>query len=307
MATDVVLPLWLDEFIFGKLVAKYSPDYVRYEYNLDLSKEETRIYLGTYFPRSYAEAIVLFTELYSKTTYFEHIKQFSSLNVMDLGCGSGGEIIGLMSFLENRLPQLRTVNVMAIDGNHEALRLYESVMRAYASQSRLNINYTVGPAFIEKEDDLELIVSIAGNKFDVILSFKAICELVAKKRIVGNAYAYCANMLAANLSNQGIMLLEDVTVLSKVVGMFLPFYMNKGLNDFLRNTSKYKSVLPISCRKHEIDCKAGCFFSKVIQVTHSKKRHDTSKVTYRFIGLSSLADSVIKTDAEDINCKYERN
>ena len=48
-------PEWLDNYIFNILKAKYSPDYIRFEYNLNLNKDEVLIYLGTYFPRSYIE------------------------------------------------------------------------------------------------------------------------------------------------------------------------------------------------------------------------------------------------------------
>lgn len=60
LASD--LPEWLDNYIFNILNAKYSPDHVRFEYNLNLSKEEVLIYLGTYFPRSYIEINSLFTD-----------------------------------------------------------------------------------------------------------------------------------------------------------------------------------------------------------------------------------------------------
>lgn len=51
----VVLPTWLDTFIFDKLSAKYcrqNKDMVVLEWGLDDIKK----YLGTYFPRSYAES-----------------------------------------------------------------------------------------------------------------------------------------------------------------------------------------------------------------------------------------------------------
>lgn len=303
-SSSISLPAWLDEYIFGKLGAKYSPDHIRYEYNLNLDKKETLTYLGTYFPRSYAEAIVLFEELCSKTKYLEHMKTYQSLNVLDLGCGTGGEILGLLSFMEKHLIELQTVNILAIDGNHESLRLYEEVMNAYKTHSRFNINNKVGPAFIENEDDLELIASIIGDKFDVILSFKAICELVAKKRINGNAYEHCTGILAPHLAEQGIMLLEDVTILSDVVGMFLPYYMNKGINDCLRNESPtYKTILPSSCRNHENTCMSGCFYNKKITVSHSRKTCDVSKIIYRFVGRLPFVNEISPADYEDIECK----
>lgn len=53
--SKTVLPHWLDKKIFNEHQAIYAPEHERYEYNLDLNEEELKVYLGTYFPRSYAE------------------------------------------------------------------------------------------------------------------------------------------------------------------------------------------------------------------------------------------------------------
>ena len=50
LKTDTRLPDYIDDFIFNKLNAIYAPDFQRFEYNLDLTGEEIRKYLGTYFP-----------------------------------------------------------------------------------------------------------------------------------------------------------------------------------------------------------------------------------------------------------------
>ena len=49
------LPQWVDDLIFDELKAEYAPDHIRFEYNLNLDSKEVLTYLGTYFPRSYAE------------------------------------------------------------------------------------------------------------------------------------------------------------------------------------------------------------------------------------------------------------
>lgn len=53
--SKTILPHWLDKKIFNDHQAIYAPEHERYEYNLDLNEEELKVYLGTYFPRSYAE------------------------------------------------------------------------------------------------------------------------------------------------------------------------------------------------------------------------------------------------------------
>ena len=58
------LPSWLDNFIFGTLCAEYAPDFQRFEYNLNLQHGDNLKYLGTYFPRSYAETFCIFDNLH---------------------------------------------------------------------------------------------------------------------------------------------------------------------------------------------------------------------------------------------------
>ena len=60
-----VLPKWLDSLIFDDLSASYcrqNQDMVVLEWDCDNIKK----YLGTYFPRSYAESFCIFSNFLSK-------------------------------------------------------------------------------------------------------------------------------------------------------------------------------------------------------------------------------------------------
>lgn len=61
----VVLPTWLDTIIFDDLSASYcrqKKDMVVLEWNRDDIKK----YLGTYFPRSYAESYCIFSDFFKR-------------------------------------------------------------------------------------------------------------------------------------------------------------------------------------------------------------------------------------------------
>ena len=299
-------PIWLDEFIYGQLGAKYAPDFNRYTYNVDLNPEELKIYLGTYFPRSFVECRYLFLLLFQRTNYADIMRHKQTLNILDFGCGSGGNLMGFLEFADCYLPDLQHVNIIAIDANHGALRLCEKVVAEFQKRSRLSISMMPGPAFVGDNDGLCLICSILDQKFDVILSFKAICELVAKKRIDTNAYRYCASLLSAKLADDGIMLFVDVTVKSDVVGMFVPQYMNTGLNEFVVDSGgEYATILPVSCRKNGSRCKCGCFFSEILHLQHSHAVSERTKIVYRFMGHRALSEQICKTQDMDISCKYK--
>ena len=88
--SKTIIPHWLDLALFNHLSAVYSPEYKKFEYNLDIDSEDVKVYLGTYFPRSYAEAFCIFDDLFKSRQYMEELKRVPVINILDYGCGTGG-------------------------------------------------------------------------------------------------------------------------------------------------------------------------------------------------------------------------
>lgn len=183
------LPVWLDKYIFETLGAKYQPSYDRFSYNLDLNKDESKVYLGTYFPRSFAEEYIIFNTLFQDEVFFSQIKNKSSIKILDFGCGSGGEVFGLLHVIENHIPHDVNIKIVGIDGNQNALRIFEKIAEQYNLRGKNQIDIRIAPCFIESESDLSDIFEIIGTEyFDFILTSKAIGEFekketIARKRI----------------------------------------------------------------------------------------------------------------------------
>lgn len=289
---EFTLPIWIDDLIYNKLGAKYSPDHVRFEYNLDLNEKEVLVYLGTYFPRSLVEVYSLFRELLCESNYQRIVGKKKKANILDIGCGTGGDIIGLLLFIDKYLPFIDSVNILAIDGNQKALRLFEKILAAYKKESRLEIVETIGPAFIEEEGDLDLISQVVSDDFDFIISCKAICEMLAKDRIRNNAYKRTASLLAKKLSPNGILLIEDVTVKTQSLQEFIPIVLNKELNEFVRENPTFSTLAPTVCREYGNNCYKGCFMKKIVTLSHSNKQNEISKIVFRFISRKEFADKI---------------
>lgn len=290
---DVDLPNWLDRYLFFDLGAKYSPNHSRFEYNLNLNIDEIKVYLGTYFPRSFVEVKSIFEEFSQNSNYLSLVGERTSVSILDLGCGTGGDIFGLLSFLEKYEPSLESVKLLAIDGNQMALRFFEKIMAEFKKHSRLKIDYRIGPVFIESENDLNLVSDVLLDKYDLILSCKAICEMLAKKRIENRAYKQMASMLSSKLTDEGIMLIEDVTIKSPATGKFIPYMLNAELNEFVAENDDFATIYPTACKDKESKCINGCFFKKEIRVTHSAKNNDISKIIYRIIGKKPFAENIV--------------
>lgn len=290
---DVDFPKWLDKYLFSDLGAKYSPNHSRFEYNLNLNTGEIKVYLGTYFPRSFVEVKSIFEEFSQNSNYLSLVGERTSVSILDLGCGTGGDIFGLLSFLEKYEPPLESVKLLAIDGNQIALRFFEKIMAEFKKHSRLKIDYRIGPVFIESENDLNLVSDVLSDKYDLILSCKAICEMLAKRRIKNKVYKQTASMLSSKLTDKGIMLIEDVTIKSPATEKFIPYMLNAELNEFVAENDEFATIYPTACKDKESKCINGCFFKKEIRVTHSAKNNDISKIIYRIIGKKPFAENIV--------------
>ena len=289
----VDLPNWLDRYLFSDLGAKYSPNHSRFDYNLNLNRGEIKVYLGTYFPRSFVEVKSIFEEFSQNSNYLSLVGERTFVSILDLGCGTGGDVFGLLSFLEKNEPSLETVKLLAIDGSQIALRFFENIMAEFKKHSKLKIDYRIGPVFIESENDLNLVSDVLSDKYDLILSCKAICEMLAKNRIKNKAYKQTASMLSSKLKDKGIMLIEDVTIKSPATEKFIPYMLNAELNEFVAENDDFTTIYPTACKDKESKCINGCFFKKEIRVTHSAKSNDISKIIYRIIGKKPFVENFV--------------
>lgn len=176
---SVILPKWIDDLIFKVLSAKYSrknKDLVVLEWE----KDEVLTYLGTYFPRSFAEAYCIFLEYFSK--FKRQYKTKTSISLFDFGCGTGGEIIGFIVAVSEILPNIETIELRALDGNVHELRCLEVILDEAASRTGLKIKSQFMPIIIDDFYDMNVVTDVITQKYDFIITFKAICEFVTKKQ-----------------------------------------------------------------------------------------------------------------------------
>lgn len=264
MVDSVSLPLWLDDYIFNQLKANYCPSNSDMTV-IDWDKSNVLNYLGTYFPRSYAEAYCICCRFLRM-----HIGEWQNrerISLFDFGCGTGGEIIGLLTAINECLINVKHIKIVAQDGNHAALRISEKVVKAYSECKKVNVEYKVIPIVIEDHDDFCLLDEGINSKFDIIMSFKAICEFVTKERFKGqNAYTQFVNTFLPKLKDGGIMLLVDVTTYNKVSQQWLPQMMDNGLE---------QTGCRVMARNEG--------YNQVFFVSHSKRIRDISKVAWRII------------------------
>jgi SAM-dependent methyltransferase len=291
LKTETRLPAWLDKLIFNQLNAEYAPDFQRFEYNLDLTEEENLKYLGTYFPRSYAESFCIFDNIFQNIEYLQAIAKKQTLNILSVGCGTGGDLIGLLTIIEKYSNENKTIKIWAIDGNKKALNLLEKIINHHKVRINKTIELQIVNQSIDSFTKLNLtVLGIHDVCFDFILCFKMVCEIIS--RGTENSYYDFVKKFLPLLSETGLCLLLDVTVQTKN-GIYLPILMNRQVNQVLRELKDYQTLLPLPCRKFENICNEPCFTQKHFFVTHKQKAKDLSKVSYRVIGKNKFSNLLI--------------
>ena len=283
------MPHWLDRYIFESLNATYAPEHNRYEYNLDLSDDELKVYLGTYFPRSYAELFCIIDNLFHHAV----IK-----NIIHFGCGTGGELLGLLTALDKYITKPLDIFISACDGSEDAL----AVLHQLVSQSTEKIRHTITLECRKKvmSGESDLNGESLGTDFDFIICSKVACELLSHRVVKINVYSKLASALCPLLSEDGMLILLDVTTKDEKQKYFYPQLMNHELNIFVSEHREYSTLLPLSCGCNS-NCTEYCFMQQTFTVSHSQKANDESRVCYRIIASKYLQDKIYKHLPENVD------
>lgn len=259
---SVILPKWIDDLIFRVLSAKYS----RKNKNLvvlEWKEDDILTYLGTYFPRSFAESYCIFSEYFSKFKY--QYEANTSISLFDFGCGTGGEIIGFIVAVSELLPNVETIELRALDGNVHELRCLEIILAEAASITGLKIESRFMPIIIDDFYDMDVVTDVITQKYDFIITFKAICEFVTKKQFEErNPYEHVINTFLSKLSEIGIVCIADITTYNEIS------------KEWLTNMLDIASEI---CDVTIIDRNQG--YNEEFLVSHSLKKYDKSKIAWR--------------------------
>lgn len=162
---------------------------------------------------------------------------------------------------------MQSINILALDGNNFALRIFERILKQYCTKSSVFITYKVIPLKIDDFYDLSILDNVFTQKFDIVLSFKAICEFVSKQCFKqNNAYTHLAKFFLPRITEDGILLLADVTTYNNILQDWLPHMMDEGLAKANCNVVAQNNG-----------------YNQAFFVTHSRKKDDISKIAWRLI------------------------
>jgi hypothetical protein len=307
MKSDTILPKWLDCLLFDSLGARYEPDWDKFSHNLNLTKDELKVYLGTYFPRSYAEAFCIFDALFNSPSYAAEWRSKTEASILDIGTGTGGNLAGLLTALAKHCPNLNTVTVHGYDGNQAALSANISVLDSLVAHVPFELRVLLTQHHLVSLNNLPMPQL---HSYDFITTFKTGGEIISScNELSIDFYNRFLTLYANLLSTHGLLVLLDVTTKSSHRA-FLPQLINEQASHFIRNNSEFTTLIPVPCYLHEARCSGPCFTQKEFIVTHRAARGDRSRVAYRVVARNECAEafhSSTRTDAMYITCRKATN
>ena len=300
MNTKKHLPKWLYEYIFDQLGSEEKPNPKEYCKNLDSDVEKNKVYLGTYFPRSFAESYCIHENLFNYERYKQSIKGKTKFSIFSVGCGTGGDVLGVLCAIANNLPTINEVEIVAYDGNNIAIDYLMDLTSLDPVKRRFNITSKCIPLPIICREDVDYYLNSMGDNYDLILSFKFVNELMDAGILGNDAFLVLAHLLASKLNDTGLLTLLDVTDVH--LGVYQPKNLNRGLCAFSKAQSEFKTLLPIPCHFEDKKCFGSrCFTNKRFYGSFSF----TDKVAYRVIGRADYVDYLY--DSMKDGFTYSRN
>lgn len=292
------LSAWLDNYIFGNLNAEYAPDFQRFEYNLNLSHEDNLKYLGTYFPRSYAETFCIFDNIFTNDVIKSKYALKTETSILSVGCGTGGDIMGLLTIINKHFASIKRINVVAVDGNEDALNILSQIVEQANRQFHKDVTLFTRQVVFDRINAID-----TNSSFDFIITSKLINEIINKgKGRMDNSYYDFAQAFLPMLKEEGFMLILDVT--TKVgASEFCPILLNRQVNQFVYEHPDFVSIIPIPCANKD-NCQVQCFSQKEFTVSHSRFANDKSRVAYRIL-VKKAFSQILQLTRQDKNARYQ--
>jgi hypothetical protein len=289
----IQLPKYLDDFIFDELGGKYQTR-LNVDINLNNSGHMNQIYLGTYFPRSYSESKHVFNIYFSLPNIKSLYTEKNEINIVDIGTGTGGNVVGLLESIMQNFGNNKTINIITLEGNDNAISYQIKIIDKFKEQNKfsgLNIftkKIVLGTVINFKKEISEIIESIGINKFDIITTSKCLSEFYNKNYVDSiGLYSEYLNLSSKLLNETGLSIIIDITTMDRNnIRPYTPFIINEEVKLFLETNKNIAQIYPVSCALWNQKCQniSNCFKQRIYLISHKYKVEDSSKVCiYGFV------------------------
>ncbi|MCX6153188.1 MAG: class I SAM-dependent methyltransferase [Candidatus Kapabacteria bacterium] len=298
--TKKIVENFLQNLIYNILGGIYKPC-ENVDLNLYNDEEQNKKYLGTYFFRSFTESYTIMSDLFKSKIFAEALTNKDKISILDIGSGTGGNLIGVLTFLAESGLSNKSIVVYSIDGNEIAIASQEIMVKEF--NKKFNTAFIVNThriVFDNKESfktNMNTFLAKINEPFDIIMTFKFISEFYnINARESFGFYQEFLNLFQDKISVNGIVILLDIVSKDKMkqrdyITKFLSFEINKYLNNTSSNLS---CIFPLSCAFWFKECtNKDCYIERNFVIQNGKVSNDISKVAYRVLARKEFANDIL--------------
>ena len=274
--------------VVDKLGGIVHRDYEKARSNLKNNHKENQEYLGTYFPRTALESFSIFHYLADTVSILrEGLANKSCLKVLDLGCGTGGELLGLLGAVRRICgADAPRVCIYAVDGNDDALKMADQVVAEFCARTAMHVDATFVRSVIEEGGFPAEQIAQEGV-FDIILTSKFLNEVNDQ---FAHPYFRFAESFLPLLAEDGIAVFMDVTCSRS--GKWIGIQMFDELGQFQRRESEFRTLFPMVCN-NQTCCRNGCrSFPQLVFDFNNVGYPTRTKLSFRVMCRDALWQSV---------------
>lgn len=291
----------LESVLFEEFDAQYCRRRGDARFNADSDEAEVRSYLGTYFPRSWAEHTLIWKRLLVHKAIQDSLQSQKCIRLLDVGSGTGGHLYAVVEQLRTQFKKSR-IKVLAIDANEQALnkqcKLHERLMF-----NGVDIDFDLMRFELNSErfgQQLQEVCESTEEKFDIILSSKFLSEIGVYARREGvNSYGFYQSFLevADNvLSPQGIVSLVDVNI--PIEQRFVAEIMRSEIQQVRSQGADLDVIMPLHCGAYYERCceHSKCYMTIPLELSHRGCSGETDKtqICFRVLARGVLSKQIFK-------------
>ena len=294
---NMALDSKLEQVLFDEFAATYNIRRGAARYNADSDIAEVCSYLGTYFPRSWAEHTMIWEKLLQRPSIQSSLSSQETIRILDIGSGTGGHLYAVISQLRSIIKRSR-IRVVAIDANERALEkqqeLHERLMFNGVNIKYLPNRFNYDATTFGQQ--LQDICEKEGGNFDIILSSKFLSEMggyaITERKSPTGFFLNVLYVADKVLLPNGIMSLVDVNI--PVGDQHVAEHMRREIMEARRAGVDLCVVMPSHCGLYFEGCcqyNARCYMTIPFELCHKGcvGRNDISKICFRVLARKSLA------------------
>lgn len=305
------MPDWFIEYTKKLEIKEGKQEGIRQTYAYE--NKDWINYFDSSFPSTFLAGYKIVSNLLNNKVVQERYADKNTIKIADIGCGSGGAIIGTITAINLLLPSIKNIELYAFDFNINALDVLRECLKA-CPNNKVNKLELKQVQFVPKSTGNALEYTfeefdkdiLKEDAFDFILCFKMVNELISplnKQGFEAGAYYNIVQIATKHISEQGFFILLDVSMSNEKDEKGKPkdnthyaHLLNKGVNIFLQKNAAYKCIIPIPCAIVS-KCQAEyCWIQRMIKPENGREFPATYKVLTKTQFGNSIIEAIMKYD-----------